>query len=167
MTLTDIITSLVLTEDQSAAITEWVATRESELAAEKREAVQTAVAAEIARFSEIQTRDQASKAAEIQTATAAANQARESAESDLAAAREEIARLTAPPPITARLAELNAAFKSAVPEEMRGAFGIPFATVRILLQAGETDLAVATVRAIAVPPEMEDAKAAILALLTP
>ncbi|MCW1885515.1 hypothetical protein OKA04_12315 [Luteolibacter flavescens] len=80
---------------------------------------------------------------------------------------DEIARLTAvpePPPSTL-LSDLNAVFRAAVPVELQGSFGIAFATVRVLLQADETDLARATIEAIEVPPELAEAKAAMMELI--
>ncbi len=74
----------------------------------------------------------------------------------------EITRLTSPPPINEKLSELNAVFKEAVPKELWGAFTIVFATVRVLLQAGELELARATIEATPVPEDLKDAKALIL-----
>lgn len=78
---------------------------------------------------------------------------------------DEIARLTAPPAIDEKLSELGQAFKASVPEDLQGTFGGAFAVVRVLLQAGEHDLARKTVQAIAVPPELESVKEGILAML--
>lgn len=69
------------------------------------------------------------------------------------------------PPQPDILSELGSAFKAAVPVELQGMFGVHFAVVRILLQAGEIELARSTVEAIQVPEELAGAKAQILSLL--
>ncbi|WP_193214940.1 hypothetical protein [Luteolibacter marinus] len=70
------------------------------------------------------------------------------------------------PDIGAKLAGLNAAFKAAVPEDQQHLFTNDFATIRVLLQAGKDDLARKHLAAIAVPPELEEAKAGMLAMIS-
>ena len=68
----------------------------------------------------------------------------------------------APPDI---LAEMNAAFQTALPPEVRPMFAAPYAIVRVLVQAEQYDLARASIAGIEVPPELEEAKAHLLTLI--
>ena len=77
----------------------------------------------------------------------------------------QIAALTAPAPEPDLLSSLNEAFAKAVPEAMRGAFAQPYAIVRILVQAGQIDMARSVIEAIEVPPDLAAAKAELLTAL--
>jgi hypothetical protein len=67
---------------------------------------------------------------------------------------EEIAARSAPSP-QRTIADLGGAFKQALPPELHGQFGTVFASVRVLLEAGEPGLARATILATPVPAELE------------
>jgi len=68
------------------------------------------------------------------------------------------------PPI---ISQLNAAFESALTPEQRIAFAAPYAIVRSLVEAGQMVLAAGYIASVAVPLELEAAKAELLQLLTP
>jgi hypothetical protein len=67
---------------------------------------------------------------------------------------------------SARLNELNAAFTAAVPPELQPAFAQAYAVVRVLVQAGQLQLAAGVVSGLEVPAELEAGKAQILTLLS-
>jgi hypothetical protein len=63
------------------------------------------------------------------------------------------------------LDQLNSAFKTALEPEAQAAFAAPYAIVRVLVEADELDLARAVIVGIEVPPELEEARAGLLAIL--
>lgn len=65
----------------------------------------------------------------------------------------------------ALISKLNEAFQANIPAEMRPAFAIPYAIVRVLVEAEQYDLAAAVIAGIAVPPELEAAKTNLIAIL--
>ena len=71
-----------------------------------------------------------------------------------------------PSPSTDLLAEMDAEF-SLLHDAVQAAFAAPWATVRVLVQAGKQSLAHAYVDSLAVPDDLLTTKAAILAKLAP
>jgi hypothetical protein len=73
------------------------------------------------------------------------------------------------PPVPDLILQMTATFKGALaqlPEESRGQFAAPFAIVRMLMEFGETELAIAAIQMVAVPEELEPVKAQLIALVT-
>ncbi len=64
----------------------------------------------------------------------------------------------------ALLAKLNTVFAT-IPDEYKAQFAAEYATVRVLVQAGQTDLAAAVVQGVTVPDALSDLKTQILAAL--
>lgn len=86
-------------------------------------------------------------------------------EATIAGLQAQIDTLSAPPAEPDLLANLNAVFAAAVPEQARGAFAQPYALVRILIQAGQIAMARSVIENTPVPAELAGAKAQILAAL--
>jgi hypothetical protein len=62
------------------------------------------------------------------------------------------------------LATLSAKFDELLPPEAQAAFAVPFATVRVLVQAGRMDLARSVIEETPVPKKLGPAKAELLTL---
>jgi len=62
-------------------------------------------------------------------------------------------------------ARLNATFKTSLPPEVQAKFAVPYAIVRVLVQAGELDLAAAVIAGIEVPPELEPVKSGLMSII--
>lgn len=72
-------------------------------------------------------------------------------------------------PVTSPNAEiirqLHAAFTATLPPEAQVDFAVPYAIVRVLVEAGQFALAAAVIEGVTVPPELEEAKAGLVAIL--
>lgn len=85
-----------------------------------------------------------------------------------AAVKAAVDAIIPPEPATPPLiSALHAAFTSTLPPEAQVAFAAPYAIVRTLVQADQMQLAADYIASVPVPPELEAAKAALIALIVP
>lgn len=73
-----------------------------------------------------------------------------------------------PPPasiVAETITKLHAAFSSTLPGDVQVAFAMPYAIVRVLVEAEQWQLAAAVIQSVAVPPELEEAKAGLISIL--
>jgi hypothetical protein len=87
----------------------------------------------------------------------------EEKDAQIAALKQQVIDLT--PAGSDLLGDLNAGFEQGIPAGARAAFAVPYAIVRVLVQAGQLDLANAVINEVQVPPELEDVKAGLIAVL--
>lgn len=68
-------------------------------------------------------------------------------------------------PANSLISNLHAAFTSTLPPEAQVAFAAPYAIVRTLVQADQMQLAADYIASVPVPPELEEAKRALINLI--
>lgn len=64
------------------------------------------------------------------------------------------------------LADLSAAFDTTLPPDAQTSFAMPYAIVRVLVEAEKWRLAAAVIMGIEVPPELADAKQNLINIIT-
>lgn len=107
------------------------------------------------------------EAADQEAAAAAAAAQVATLQAQLDAANARIAELSAPPspaPESDLLAALHDKFAEVLTPEQQTAFAMPYAMVRVLIQAGQSAMAHAVIAQTPVPADLAAAKAELLAL---